>query len=460
MTALSAFLVLPGPGIRTLKRTPATPAGGPIRHPTFQLPASDKMARPATIWRALSVRIDAFQLLACNVKLSRLEEPMITHSMNEIHDLVELTSSPCISIYMPILLPGRGADQNPIRLKNLERQAIKDLAKLGIGPEDAGELTRPIDARLTQGCWSDHHPAIGLFCAPAFFRGIDLSDACDELVVVGSHFHITPLLSKVSNDLTFYVLAIARNQVVLYEGNGGKGMTEVDVEGMPTSMAEALKYDNPEKQLQFHTGAANGSSGAHTVMYHGQGSGRDADKKKLLRFLQRVDRAVARKLKPGTRPLILAGVDYLLPIYEQANSYGHLHSKHILGNPEHLSPQQLFDTALEILSPELNSERERALAAYQQQAASPHTSTDVGEILKAAHLGRVETLFVVAGCRCWGSFDEEAMAYTFHDPRQPGDEDILNIVVLQSLRHGGKVYPLESSQMPDPHQPVAALYRF
>jgi len=47
----------------------------------------------------------------------------------------------------------------------------------------------------------------------------------------------------------------------------------VELEDVPQSIAEALRYDDPEKSLQFHTGTSGGGNGERAAMFHGQGIG-------------------------------------------------------------------------------------------------------------------------------------------------------------------------------------------
>jgi len=42
-------------------------------------------------------------------------------------------------------------------------------------------------------------------------------------------------------------------------------------------------------------------------------------------------------------PLVLAGVEYLFPIYQEANTYPDLVEEGITGNPENLKPEELHD---------------------------------------------------------------------------------------------------------------------
>ncbi|MCE2703319.1 MAG: hypothetical protein LW859_39355 [Anabaena sp. 49633_E8] len=54
-----------------------------------------------------------------------------------------------------------------------------------------------------------------------------------------------------------------------------------------------------------------------------------------------VDSALHKKLRGEKAPLILAGVEYLLPIYRQANTYPYLAETGITGNAEILKMQEL-----------------------------------------------------------------------------------------------------------------------
>jgi len=62
---------------------------------------------------------------------------------------------------------------------------------------------------------------------------------------------------------------------------------EVELENTPQSLSEAFKYDDPEKQLQFHT-RAPAAGGERAAMFHGHGVGKDDAKDNILRFFHQV----------------------------------------------------------------------------------------------------------------------------------------------------------------------------
>ena len=73
-------------------------------------------------------------------------------------------------------------------------------------------------------------------------------------------------------------------------------MGEVELPGAPRSLADALRYDEPDRQLQFYTGTPAGGD-RRAAMFQGQGTGIDDAKTNLLRFLRQVDRAVTARIK-------------------------------------------------------------------------------------------------------------------------------------------------------------------
>ena len=194
-------------------------------------------------------------------------------------------------------------------------------------------------------------------------------------------------------------------------------------------------------------------------MFHGHGVVSEEDKEDILRFFQKVDRGLQDLLHDEGTILVLAGVEYLLPIYAEANTYPHLLSDGIKGNPEVLSPQELHEQAWAIVRPYFQKAQQEAVARYQQLANTERTSNDIRAIVPAAHYGRVDTLFVAVGLQSWGAFDPQTNTIDIHREEEPGDEDLLDLAAVQTLLHGGKVYAMEPAEVPD-GVPLAAVFRY
>jgi len=158
-------------------------------------------------------------------------------------------------------------------------------------------------------------------------------------------------------------------------------------------------------------------------------------------------------------PLVMAGVEYLLPIYREANTYPHLVGEGIPGNPKGMSADQLHKAAWQIVKPLFTKAQTEAIAQYRQSSGTGLTSSRIEEILSAAVHGRVAVLFIALDVQRFGTFDAERGEVRLDEAMQPGDVDLLDFAALQTVLSGGKVYALPPDDVPD-RLPLAAILRY
>jgi hypothetical protein len=374
-------------------------------------------------------------------------------SQSELKTLIEKRDGPCVSIFMPAHRAGAETQQDPIRLKNLLAETGERLMIGGLRSPEAQELLEPAEKLLHNAFfWQRQSDGLAMFLSPEVFRTYRLPFDFEELVVVTDRFHIKPLLPLLSGDGRFYVLALSQNEVRLLQGTR-YSVSEVGLENVPESLTEALRYNDPEKRLQFHTGTRTpGGKGERPAIFHGHGvASTDDPKDYILRYFQQVDEGLRDLLGGEEAPLVLAGVDYLLPIYKEANSYPHLVDEGIEGNPEEISVEELHEHAWGIVHPLFLSAQKEAAARYRQLAGagSEQASSDLKEVVPAAYHGRVEVLFVAVGLQQWGTFDAATNVVQLHQEAEPGDEDLLDFAAVHTLLNGGTVYAVEPEKVPD-----------
>jgi len=193
-------------------------------------------------------------------------------------------------------------------------------------------------------------------------------------------------------------------------------------------------------------------------VFHGQSMPEQA-KKDIQRFFQQIDRGLHRDiLTEETAPLLLAGVDYLHPIYKKVNTYRNLFDRGITGNPEGLGVEELRKRGWALVEPRFRQVREDALDEYRLLAGTGHTSSDMTEIVTNAYAGKVELLLVVPGTPRWGTFDPATSTVVVHEKEAIGDRDLLDFAAACVLRHRGKVFVIEPESMPD-RAPGVAIFR-
>jgi hypothetical protein len=379
-------------------------------------------------------------------------------SREELRALVENRQNPSVSIYMPAHPKYSDVRQDPIRLKNLLRKAQEELTAIGMRPWEAKKLLRPArDLCTERPFWLQGGDGLALFRAPDRMRAYHVPRRFDELVVVGDRFHIKPLIGLLS-DPQFYLLALSQNEIRLFHGTR-HGIEELPLPAdVPKRMEDAHGQDDLQPKLQLFMGA-RGERGSTAAVHHGYHTGNEDTRQDLLRYFHRVNRGLQSLLREERAPLVLAGVDYLLPLYREANTYAHLLERGVPGNPEGVRAEHLHQQAMELLAPYFLEAQQVAADRYRQLLGTGLASSNLMEIVPAAYLGRVEILFVAADVQQWGTFDPSRLTLRQHAEAEPGDDDLLDLAAVQTLLQGGVVYEGAPQDVPG-DGPVAALYRY
>ncbi len=378
-------------------------------------------------------------------------------SKDELKILMRKQKGPCISMFMPAYRAGVEIQQNQIRFRNLLREAEEKLIANGSRASDAKALLEP--AQVLSGnvpFWRQQNGGLAIFISSDTFRYYCLPINFDELIVVADRFHVKPLLPALSGDGRYYILTLSQKGSRLYEGTK-QNIREVQIETIPKNLADALQYDELEKQVRFHRGTQRG--GERGSMMSGGGAELDDAKENISKYFRQIDKGLHDLLKDERVPLVLAGVDYLFPIYREVTTYPHLMEDGIPGNPKGISTDQLHKLALEIVRPFFQKAENDAIAQYRRSSGTGLTSSDIKEIVRAASEGRVGSLFIAMGQRQWGVFDVDSKNIQLHKKMETGSEDLSDFCAIQTLLNGGTVYSLPQEKMPD-DKPIAAVLRY
>lgn len=146
----------------------------------------------------------------------------------------------------------------------------------------------------------------------------------------------------------FYVLALSHKHITLYEGDQ-YGLNVVPVKGLDVDMKKMLGIDEYPNWRETHT-IAPASRGKGSEAYHGQYNVHQTDKIMLKDYFRRIDKKIHAYLLGKHKPLILAGVGYLLPVYREVNTYKHVLPQSLTGNMERTNLSELHHKAWAVLT--------------------------------------------------------------------------------------------------------------
>lgn len=387
---------------------------------------------------------------------------------------VQEAQTPRVSIYYPTHRGGPDTRQDPIRLKNLMRDARVKLCQRGHEAQ-ADAILRPIADLLPDlDFWRHLQEGLALFATPGEFRYFHLPYAVPEITVAADNFYLKPALPLFSRTEQFYILSLSKHHVKLYEANR-YSIRQVEVPEIPESMAEALQFDEAEEPVQRRSfgpsGGARTNAGVPGSMseqnagsFRGQGAESDTSRINLLRFFRAVDRGLRRHLDGQQQPMILAGVERYLPIYHEANGYAYLIEPGVRVGVEAISEPELRERAWEVIRPYLNQSEKKTIQRFERIAfnngdAAKNAIRDLDAAVIAAYEGRIDALVLPREQELWGEFDEETEEVSRESSDPAKRCELFDFAAMQTVLHGGEVFLVSENEMP-PNTEVAALLRY
>jgi len=391
------------------------------------------------------------------------EKHMDLLTQDNIEPLLMEQPSMSASLYMPSVKRGNDTQQNPVRLKNLLRNLEAKLQECGLKASDALDLTAPAKDLIEDSVfWSHQSNGLALFLGRDSAFAFRLPMTFDERFDCGTNFNIKPLLPLLYGDGRFYVLVLSKGSVKLLQGSRFT-VSEIDLGAeAPSSLKDILGLFDFEESMQWRETTIAGVPGRGDagIVYHGHGGQADEAnmKERLAAYLRRLDDVVCDRLNGEKAPMVLAGVEYVRAFYRDVSHYSHLVDRGISGNFDQAHLEDLARKGWEIVSPKFQEARRRDFERLHQflGASDRRGIASVSEIVTGAWSRRVETLFVPLDYAIWGQFDPESMTVEAHELPGQGDQDLLNLATVYTLRNGGTIYGCAPEEMP-PHAPVAAI---
>lgn len=363
----------------------------------------------------------------------------------------------CLSLFMPMRRGPDKTQENRIRLKNLHKTIETKLPEHDVPSAQGEQFLESVETLLENGRLPSDSDGLALFAKENDTQVHFLPQSFAECVMVDNQFFIKPLLPLLAEDKEFFILTLSQNEVQLYRADQEK-IEEITPPDLPQSIAEAMKYEDPEKRQQFHTSTGSPQASAkQPAAFHTHHPEEDK-KSRLRRFFQQVDKSITAQLSGENLPLVLAGVDYLLPIYREINRYDMLLDEAIEGNLEKVADHELSQRSWEVVRRHFAQERQAALERFNALKGSDRVSTDLAEIVAAAHYGRIDTLFAADDQEQWGTFDEQTGKIQQTESRAE-QQELTNFASRHTLLNSGTAYVLPTADMPE-KAPLAAIFRY
>lgn len=268
-------------------------------------------------------------------------------------------------------------------------------------------------------------------------------------VNVDSRFTVRPLVTLLDRPGPFYTLVLDPDGLDLLQGSTWE-LGPVRNFALPKSIDELALPAASETQAHRMAGGMSSLSAARHYLRNS-----DSYLRRFLRFIDAKLRAILRAPKAALvvcaptrlRELFLQTTVHrdvvvaALPLPDQRRPQGIL--AHVRGAVERRWAEQRYMTIDSL--PDLRR-------AGQLRAGLP-------QVLPAADEGRVESLFIARGHRCWGRYDPSRRRLRQDAQKTPSNEELIDLAAIRTASQGGSVLFVEPERLPTT-SPVLALMRY
>jgi len=358
---------------------------------------------------------------------------------------------PCVTIFIPDHHPGAQAGSRRALVRDMIHRAEALLQHNKALKAHAGDLLTPSAEFAESEAAASGGPGFAIFAAPRHCDIFQAPGIEGASVTVASHFALLPVVERVYTPQDFYVLGLSTKHLRLFRYRGGVCEDVPLPPQVPESVEAAGGFKAPDHDLENRS-TAGVSTGSMKAVHFGTLSDREAANEYMRHFFGIAAHGLKETLKGA--PLLLAGVHEEITMYRRVSRYAHILESEIAGNIESLTLQEIGRAAADAAREHYRKAGKKALAEFREMPDRARTlGGDPHQVLRAAAAGRVHTLCVREMSGVNGHMEREL------DTTHFGNEDLLNAVAVETIRHGGEVFTLAPGEMAASN-PLAAILRY
>jgi len=352
--------------------------------------------------------------------------------------------APRATICLPLAWAGPEAKQNAVHLENAARDVEAKFGHTGTKPGAFGARLRALElaAHGRPG-----PAAVTVLLDTGAARAVALHRSVPYRVQVASRFALRPLLAAMRRSSRYRVLAVSAGRVALFEG-GPEGLAPAPVQGLPTSLEDALGSEKTENELRMRGTRAGGGA----PIFYSHSAARDEQKLDLARFHEALGRVLAGQLGDGAFPMVLVATDEHQVALRAAAKIPALLAEGVVRNPDHLSPMELHAAAWPRVEHWL---ADRDGGSWERARNRGKGLELLDDVAAAAVAGRVRRLWVDAARSLPGGVDIASARIVA--PALP-DDDVLDALAEIVVGRGGEVLPVEAPALPSSTGAAAELH--
>ncbi|GAB3173220.1 baeRF7 domain-containing protein [Telluribacter humicola] len=386
-------------------------------------------------------------------------------TIDQLNELATSKVQHSVTIYSPTRKQSTdNFQQDKIHFKNQLQAARQQLVNLyGMEQDEVNQYLQPgFNLLDNDNFWHYSSDMLAFFLTPQNNYVFKFPLKVEEPSFhVGKGLMLRPLLPLFNRNGRYYVLNLDLENVRLYEATP-YSFNEVELgEDVQTSVEDYLRYFNKidrDDTVQRRLGTSQPASGG---VFHGQAAD-EQEKEHIRQWFYNLSRELENRFKEDQLPVVLAGVDYLVPLYRTTIDYNKYVEDYVTGNFDNRNDPQaqgLYKQAMAIMEPKFKQQEEKAVEQYHNLKAGDFAASDTEKTILAALTGQVDTLFIRKDAFLWGHYDEQRYELQIQRAATPENTDLLTEAAVKTVLMKGKVFLYDANDMPEKDSIVAAVFR-
>lgn len=366
-----------------------------------------------------------------------------------------------VSIFIPTNRVGDGQAAK-IRFKNQLSEVVDKLMDETIQQEPMNRhealayTAKAYELLDREDFWHRQSDGLVVFLSEEVFEYYTMPIDFTPFNYVGNVFYLRHLLPAITDKSKFFVLALSQNEVRFFEGMKHSITPIIINDLVPASLEESLATIDMTYPSEFQA-----HSSGNNPIYHGQGGEKDGKTDRIIDYFRMIDEGLMQMLHDENAPLIIAAVDYLVPMYKEISNYSNIVETHISGNVENDDPILLHEKACEALKSILGKDFQEKHQTFSALLPQEKADLSINSIAPAALNGKIDTLFIDKNATpLFGTYHEKSNTVAIQKEQNKINACLLNFAAISTYLQGGTVYNVTKEKMPHTVSPMNAIYRY
>lgn len=380
----------------------------------------------------------------------------MTLTRDTLLELIETASPPAVTITFPTFRSAPDTQQNPVRYRNMLRDAENRLAGNGArrGDPMADAFAEAWAYAEEPHTFAKPRDGMALFLCSQMCRIEKLAFSPPESLHIGQTFAVRPFFHLMKDREKFLVLAAAYGHVQFYESDGAT-ISSIGDEGLRETIDQILAKTMIDNSIGFHTVVAGQASKFHALGESPADTAEDLRKEFAARVARVADAACAKRNHP---PLVVVADDRLLGEIQANSKTEMIATPETRVPPSELGEDDLLALANDALAPRREDAVKRRIEEFRAHYGDPESekaATNPAKIALAAISGRIDALFVTPSADLRGELDRETGEIRFAGQRG----DLIDDMARAAITAQGDIIEVPEGTLPK-NAPVGALFRW